>query len=564
MAVDIGPKIGIDGEKEFREQINNINQQLRTMGSEMKAVVSEYDNGDRSQEALAAQTEVLTRQIAAQEEKLKLLKKGHEAAAEVTGENSKQTKKWEQSVYDATAELNRMKKQLGQADDGMEDLAGSTKKTAKQMDTLEGNMEGVSDALTRWAAGGALVAGATKVVDGVTALVEETTEYRRIMAALEVSSQSTWYTNEQTAASYKKLLGVLGDTQTAATTVANFQAIGLAQQDLDKLLTGAIGAWATYGDSIPIDGLSESINETIKAGQITGVFADVVNWATGEEDAFNAQLEKCSSASERARLVLQLLVDDGLIEAGNAYQAATQDITDAYLATERLTEAKAELAETLTPLATGLTETKAVIVEVANVAMGAWIELFTVTLPEAFAQVKTFPGAVLETWDMFTDGIVKYGTLMVEGLWKGIESASAWLKGKVRGFIDGIKSLFTGSDGFDIHSPSKWAENTFEYVMQGAANGINSGKASALAAADQTVTELQRKMRQSITTPELVANNAASGIVNGLMAGGYSGNNSNQSATIVLQLENGTEIARWLLPDIRAASKANPEVVSGV
>ena len=55
MAVDIGPKIGIDGEKEFRQELTNINQQLRTLGSEMKAVTSSFEAGDRSEEALAAQ-----------------------------------------------------------------------------------------------------------------------------------------------------------------------------------------------------------------------------------------------------------------------------------------------------------------------------------------------------------------------------------------------------------------------------------------------------------------------------------------------------------------------------
>ena len=55
MPTDIGPKIGIDGEKEFRKQLQNINQQLRTLGSEMKAVTSAFEEGDRGEEALAAQ-----------------------------------------------------------------------------------------------------------------------------------------------------------------------------------------------------------------------------------------------------------------------------------------------------------------------------------------------------------------------------------------------------------------------------------------------------------------------------------------------------------------------------
>ena len=66
MSVDIGPKIGIDGEAEFRKELGNINQQLRTLGSEMKAVTSAFAGNEKSQEALSAQAGVLTRQIEAQ------------------------------------------------------------------------------------------------------------------------------------------------------------------------------------------------------------------------------------------------------------------------------------------------------------------------------------------------------------------------------------------------------------------------------------------------------------------------------------------------------------------
>ena len=95
-------------------------------------------------------------------------------------------------------------------------------------------------------------------------IADESREYMKIMGSLEISSQAAGYTAEQTASSYKTLYGVLGDDQTAATTTANLQALGLSQSQLDQIINGTIGAWATYGDSIPIDSLSEAINETVK------------------------------------------------------------------------------------------------------------------------------------------------------------------------------------------------------------------------------------------------------------------------------------------------------------
>ena len=112
MAVDIGPRIGIDGEKEFRQQLSNINQQLRTLGSEMKAVTSAFDSTADSEEALVAQSKVLNQQIDAQKTKLTQLQKGLEASAEKYGENDTRTLKWAQAVQDATSTLNRMQSKL--------------------------------------------------------------------------------------------------------------------------------------------------------------------------------------------------------------------------------------------------------------------------------------------------------------------------------------------------------------------------------------------------------------------------------------------------------------------
>ena len=248
MAVDIGPKIGIDGEKEFREQLNSINQDLRTLNSQMKAVTSSFDAGDDSQEALTEQTAVLNEQIEKQQKKLELLRKGMNDAAEVTGENSKQTKRWEQGVYDATAELNRMKKQLDKTGDGMQDISKETGKASDKMEELKDTASEADERLKNFFIGGAVATGIKALISGMADLVEETKEYRTIMASLEVSSRKANYTVGQTEEVFNKLYNVLGDTQTAATTTANLQAIGLSQKDLIETTYAVIGAWSKYGD----------------------------------------------------------------------------------------------------------------------------------------------------------------------------------------------------------------------------------------------------------------------------------------------------------------------------
>ena len=217
-----------------------------------------------------------------------------------------------------------------------------------------GDLIGQLGSLKKMLVGGAVVAGLKATADAIMGIVDETEEYRKIMGTLETSSQAAGYTAEQTAKSYEYLYGVLGDTQTAATTVANLQAIGLAQGDLRGMIDSVIGAWATYGDSIPIDGLAESVNETIQAGQVTGTFADVLNWAGVSEDEFNEKLAAANDSTERAQIVLNQLANQGLPETGKAWREANADVVAYNESQMKLDEAMGELGETLAPVAAGL------------------------------------------------------------------------------------------------------------------------------------------------------------------------------------------------------------------
>lgn len=201
----------------------------------------------------------------------------------------------------------------------------------------------------------ALVEGAKGIVSSLKDIAEESKEQMKIMGSLEVSSQNAGYSAEETSQSYRTLFGVLGDNQTAATTTANLQALGLAQGDLERLINGTIGAWATYGDSIPIDSLSEAINETVQTGKVTGTFADVLNWAGTSEDDFNKKLEAATSAAERANLVLNELSSQGLTDAGQAWQDNNKALVESNKASADLSNEIAELGETVMPVFTEIT-----------------------------------------------------------------------------------------------------------------------------------------------------------------------------------------------------------------
>lgn len=363
MAYDIGPRIGIDGEAEFRKQLNNINTSLRTLGTEMQKVVSEFAENANGQEALIAKNQVLTSSIEKQREQLEASKKALAEAAEKYGENATETLKWQQVVNRSETELNKLENELKQnstaleeMEQGLRDVETGLRDVADAAEDAEKESSSFGDSLKASILGNGIVEGVKGIYSAISGLMEETKEYRKIMSSLEVSSKKAGYSTKETTESYKTLYGVLGDDQTAATTTANLQALGLSQDKLTQLINGTVGAWANYGDSIPIDGLAEAINETAKVGTVTGTFADVLNWAGTSEDAFNERLAACGSESERTNLIMQELADQGLMQAGKAWQEQNKDLVAANQAAADFDQGMAQMAERLSPVTVSVQE----------------------------------------------------------------------------------------------------------------------------------------------------------------------------------------------------------------
>ncbi len=391
MAVrQITTRLAIDGEQEYKKQLAAVNRELGNLGAEMKLVDAQFKGQANSSEALRAKHELLKQSIEQQVSKIVSLEGAVDEASDAFGEADARTDSYRRQLLSAETalaklndELSENEKLLKEAEDSADGCAKSidgygkaVKEAADETGTLPGPLGDIQNALKGLRnedgsfnlgnvttvlgnlkgllVGGAIVTGAKAVKDAIFAVVESTEEYRKIMGTLEVSSAAAGYTAEETAQIYQELQAVLGDTQTAATATANLQALGLAQEDLKVLVDETIGAWATYGDSIPIDSLSEAINETVQAGKVTGVFADVLNWAGVNEDEFNTQLDACANKAERAQLVLVQLANQGLRETGQAWKDANQDIMEMNRSQEELNAAMARLGELLTPIAAGI------------------------------------------------------------------------------------------------------------------------------------------------------------------------------------------------------------------
>lgn len=371
--------------------LSGINGELRDTQSQLRDVEKLLKLDPENTELLRQKFNLLSRAVEQTEEKLDALRQAEKQvqAQFERGEVSEdQYNALRREIIATENSLDSLRDQakttqralMGIDEKPLEEVADAAEKAGNELEDAGKEASSFGDYLKA----GAIVEGVKGIASAMSDLSAETEEYRRVMASLETSSERAGYTAEETEATYRKLYGVLGDDQTAATTTANLQALGLAQEDLMELVDATVGAWSAYGDSIPIDGLAESINETIRAGTVTGTFADVLNWGSKEgetfgiamkeateaneewnaavedcetaEDYFNLALQSASSEAERQNLVMQALADQGLTEAGQAWQKNNEDLIAANEAQADFTDAAAELSARVTPVTTAVQE----------------------------------------------------------------------------------------------------------------------------------------------------------------------------------------------------------------
>ena len=230
-----------------------------------------------------------------------------------------------------------------------ESIQKTEKKSGKLSESL---VNGIATA-GKWAAGIATAAAgvATAVGGAFVAAAESTREYRNEMAKLETAFQTAGHTSEAAKATYGELNAVLGDSGQAVEAANHLAQLCDTEEELQKWTDICTGVYATFGASLPIEGLTEAANETAKVGTLTGGLADALNWAGVNEEEFQASLDKCNTEQERQALITETLT--GLYdEASDTYKEANADIIEANKAQENMNATMAEIGAIAEPVIT--------------------------------------------------------------------------------------------------------------------------------------------------------------------------------------------------------------------
>ena len=268
--------------------------------------------------------------------------------------------------------LSEIKNQMSSLKRHLSELNKETIKLAKSVGSLVVKIFAAASALI--AVAGARIANSTK-------------EYREEQTKLNSAFAAAGASAKTAAQAYNGLFRFLGQSDRSVEAANHLAKLTTNQKELAEWTTICQGIYATFGDSLPIEGLTEAANETARTGKVTGVLADALNWAGVNEDAFNASLEKTTSLSQREALIRSTL-NSLYNNAAQIYEQNNKQIIAQNEAQSRLNATMARIGQQTQVLVTSWINLKNTIMTVLAPAIIYISAVFSVLIDKLTAVIK--------------------------------------------------------------------------------------------------------------------------------------------------------------------------------
>lgn len=237
-----------------------------------------------------------------------------------------------------------------EANNALNETSQRANDSANETETAFSKIGGVATKI----ATGIGIAGAA-IGGAFISAVEGTREYRTEMGKLDTAFITSGHSSEAAKQTYSDLNAVLGDTGQAVEASQHLAKLVDNEKDLQTWTNICTGVYATFGESLPIEGLTEAANETAKTGILTGGLTDALNWAGISEEEFQAKLDSCTSEQERQKLIMDTL-NSTYKDASTQYKETNKDVIASQKAQERLTDAFANVGAVCEPIMTRIKE----------------------------------------------------------------------------------------------------------------------------------------------------------------------------------------------------------------
>ena len=350
---------------------------------------------------------------------------------------------YESQLRETEDAISKVEKETGEAAEETKDFGEQAKKSGEETKKLSATSK------VAFAAVGAAIAGAaSKLGSFLVDSVEASKELRGDLSKLEQNAKSAGMSLEDVSGSLEYLVGITDETDSSVEALSNLMAAGFKGQGLADAVETLSGAVLKFPDTIKIESLADSLQETLATGAATGQFAEVLDRCGVSADDFSAELAKCTTQAEKQELALKTLSNAGLKKISQDYKAANADMLEYSAAQLRYEKSVANLGKAMQPAMTAWKNATAELNDaLADVAQSADFERLIKKVSSALDSLvkKVLPGLidalifVVDNGDTVLTIIASIGAGMAG--WKVGQWAST--------LISSFKALIAGIQGAD-------------------------------------------------------------------------------------------------------------------
>ena len=341
--------------QEFSKGIKEMNSDMKLLTSELKLNSAQLKGNSDDADLLADRQAILSKQLELSSEKVKATEEALKKAGDELGENSKEYKNLTSALLRAKTEQqniqNELKTTISRIDsqsEAVENLGDNfeeaSESTSTFSDVLKANLsadliKGIADS----------VVGLGKDLIG---LAKETREYRSDLSRLEQNTKNANLNFDGMKDRMNNLVALTGEMDSSIEGLSNLMAIGFTETEMEQALDSLSGAIIKFPDTLKIESLADSLQETIATGSATGQFAELIERCGGNLDEFNEKMESASTSADRQQVALNWLSQSGLSQINHEYQETNKSLIEAVESEERYNQKLAELGEVMEPAAT--------------------------------------------------------------------------------------------------------------------------------------------------------------------------------------------------------------------
>lgn len=318
---------------------------------------------------------------------------------------------------------------LGQMGDKSEKAGSGAEGAGKKLKQTGEDAKGAAEKIgTMTVALGNLIArGIEKLITSLAKLVDSTREARTGMAKLQVSAEEAGESMEHVEDTLRSLQGVTGKSKDNIEALANLLQADFKGETLDEVVEALAGAVIRFPETLKIESLADSLQETIATGKGVGQFAELLERCGIDIDKFNERMERAGGTAARQNIVMQTLAQTGLAESYEAFEKNNGVLVNSNQAVYDYEQAMNTLAQTLEPAKFAVLETISDFVKENGETLEAWGKIITVvisTVTYLLESLASMPPSVL----IVISSIIMAVTIMTK-MSKAIDAVSGGLEG---------------------------------------------------------------------------------------------------------------------------------------